>query len=511
MARDHAVKLTRRALAPALVGLTLKGAPRIEGGFALENVEQGHLLRDRAPLMRPRESERVPVVIVGGGMAGLSAAWWMERQGFRDFRLLEMENEAGGNARGGENEVSAYPWAAHYVPVPDTEAGLVRELFTELGLLRDGVWDERWLCHAPKERLFIHGRWEEGVEPHAALTGEERRQMERFATRMEEYRETGRFTVPMERGVAKSTAAEQALDRITMGEWMRREGLTSAPVRWLADYSTRDDYGTRVDDISAWAGIHYFAARQSEEKGPLTWPEGNAWVTRRLATKLRTYVRNNSMVFRVERAGVRWRVFTQSRVYEADCVVWAAPTWLASWVVDPPPPRWVMDTAPWLVSNLTLERWPRERGYPPCWDNVIYRSPSLGYVVATHQNVARHQERTVWTHYWALADGRGADQRRLLLGGDWHYWSEKVLADLERAHPDIRQCVSRIDIFRIAHAMPRPLPGVMFDERRQARLRPRDGFAYANCDLSALSLFEEAQYRGVEAAKYALGFAGRGR
>jgi hypothetical protein len=78
-----------------------------------------------------------------------------------------------------------------------------------LGLLRDGVWDERWLCHSPKERLFIHGRWEEGVEPHSALTARERRQMERFATRMAEFRATGRFTVPMERGFAKSTGAER--------------------------------------------------------------------------------------------------------------------------------------------------------------------------------------------------------------------------------------------------------------------------------------------------------------
>lgn len=502
------MKLTRRALAPALVGLTLKGQARIEGAFALENVDQGHQLRDRAALMRPRDSARVPVVIVGGGVAGLMAAWWMERRGFRDYVLLEMESEAGGNARSGMNDVSAYPWAAHYVPVPDENAVLVRELFTELGLLRDGEWDERWLCHSPKERLFIHGRWEEGVEPHSALTAEERRQMERFARRVEEFRATGRFTVPMERGFGQSTEAERALDRMTMGEWLRREGLTSAPLRWLVDYSTRDDYGTRVDDISAWAGIHYFASRQSEEKGPLTWPEGNAWITRRLAQRLRARIRTGSMVFRVERAGTRWEVFTESRRYEADCVVWAAPTWLASWVVNPAPPRWLMDTAPWLVSNLTLDRWPSDKGHPPAWDNVIYRSPSLGYVIATHQDVRTHTERTVWTHYWALADGRGADQRRILLGGDWNYWSERVLADLERAHPDIRQCVSRIDIFRIAHAMPRPLPGVMFDPRRTERLKPRDGFAYANCDLSALSLFEEAQWRGVEAAKYVLGRVG---
>ena len=52
-------------------------------------------------------------------MAGLSAAWRLQRRGFSDFVLLEMEPSAGGNSRWGENEITAYPWAAHYVPVPE--------------------------------------------------------------------------------------------------------------------------------------------------------------------------------------------------------------------------------------------------------------------------------------------------------------------------------------------------------------------------------------------------------
>jgi len=51
----------------------------------------------------------VPVAIVGGGIGGLSAAWWLEKRGCHDFVLLELEDRAGGNARWGENEVSAYP------------------------------------------------------------------------------------------------------------------------------------------------------------------------------------------------------------------------------------------------------------------------------------------------------------------------------------------------------------------------------------------------------------------
>src|SRR5882724_10021039 len=110
----------------------------------------------------PKQTVKVPVVIVGGGIAGLSAAWRLDKKGFRDFVLLEMESRPGGNARWGENEVTPYPWAAHYVPVPGKRVALVRELFEELGVLRDGVWDERQLCFSPQERLFLHGRWQEG-------------------------------------------------------------------------------------------------------------------------------------------------------------------------------------------------------------------------------------------------------------------------------------------------------------------------------------------------------------
>jgi hypothetical protein len=42
--------------------------------------------------------------------------------------------------------------------------------------------------------------------------------------------------------------------------------------------------------------------------------------------------------------------------------------------------------APWLVSNVFLEQFPRELlGAVLAWDNVRYGSQSLGYVVATHQ------------------------------------------------------------------------------------------------------------------------------
>src|SRR4029077_197635 len=117
---------------------------RIAGSFVDDGHDPGHRLRDRAPFRKPSQQVKVPVVIVGGGVAGLSAAWRLEKRAFRDFVVLEMEQRAGGNSRWGENEVSAYPWGAHYVPVPGPKATYVRELLEEFGVLRGGSWEERF-------------------------------------------------------------------------------------------------------------------------------------------------------------------------------------------------------------------------------------------------------------------------------------------------------------------------------------------------------------------------------
>ncbi len=480
--------------------MTPKADRTVAGGFVFESQNLGHRLRDRGAFRRPDETRKVPVVIVGGGVAGLSAAWRLDRRDFGDFVVLELESQAGGNARWGENEISAYPWAAHYVPVPSKGAGLVRELFTELGVLVDGQWDERSLCFAPQERLFLHGRWQEGIEPTLAATAGDYEDYRRFQDLIAEFRATGQFTVPMEAGARPSP-----LDRISMAEWLRQQRFNSEYLNWYVNYACRDDYGATTAGVSAWAGIHYFASREPEEKGPLTWPEGNGWIVRRLLAKLGRYVRTGVMVYRVRREGLRWRVLTEQTEYLADAVIFAAPTFLAPYLLEGVAPVRTFQYSPWLTANLTLDRLPRERNSEPAWDNVIYDSPALGYVVATHQSLRTRIDRTVWTFYWAVGD------RRLLLARDWGYWKEAILNDLARAHPDIRACVARIDILRLGHAMIRPAVGFLgSEERRRFAAAAEGGLFFANSDLSGLSLFEEAQYRGVRAAERALRLVQRG-
>lgn len=499
------MKLGRRQFlglsSAAVIGLSVKSEKKIQGSFVNDAFQMGHLLRDRALFPSAKRIERFPVVIVGGGIAGLSAAWRLRKRGFTDFVLLEMNAQAGGNARWGENEITAYPWAAHYVPVPGPKAVYVRELFEDLGVSKNGQWEERYLAFSPQERLFLYGRWQEGIEPAVGLTAKDREQFQRLEDLFAGYHKSGSFTIPLELG---RDPKDEALDHISFADWLRQQGCDAKLLLWYMNYACRDDYGALATDTSAWAGIHYFSSRELEEKGPLTWPEGNGWITRRLLERLGKNVRTSQMVHRIEPSHRGVSIFTGDTEYQSEFLIFAAPTFLAPYLLEDFPRLHDFVYSPWLTANLTLERYPDSRGAEPSWDTVFLDSPTLGYVDAMHQSLRTHVDRTVWTFYWALVEGTPAQNRQFLLAKDWAYWKEAILHDLERVHRDIRQCVSRIDVMRMGHAMVRPAVGSIFSEERRRVARFHNRVFFANSDLSGISIFEEAQYHGVEAAQKVL-------
>ena len=255
---------TRRQFLSAALALPGKAGRPIAGSFVNDSHVTGHQLRDRTFIATPKQTVKMPIVIVGGGIAGLSAAWRLKKRGFHDFVVLEMEKDAGGNSRWGENEFTAYPWAAHYLPVPNLKSELVREMMAELGVLKDGKWYERYLCFSPQERLFIHGRWQEGIEPEIGATPKDRAEFKRFHELMTGFRHSGQFTIPAEPGAKPSV-----IDKLSMRDWMLQQKFSSPYLHWYVDYACRDDYGAHASDTSAWAGVHYFASREHEDKGPL--------------------------------------------------------------------------------------------------------------------------------------------------------------------------------------------------------------------------------------------------
>src|SRR5918999_5810085 len=96
----------------------------------------GHRLRDGAHVEVPVDAwSNVPVVIVGGGIAGLTAAWHLQKSGFTDFVLMELENAPGGTSRSGTSGSLSFPWGAHYIPAPMKDNTALISLLDEMGVL----------------------------------------------------------------------------------------------------------------------------------------------------------------------------------------------------------------------------------------------------------------------------------------------------------------------------------------------------------------------------------------
>lgn len=509
-------------------------ASAIQGGIVGASQALGHLLRDGFAFPRPARTERVPAVVVGGGVAGLAAAWRFARSGFGDFLLLELEETPGGNARVGRSSATAYPWGAHYLPLPGPETRAVRELLLDLGVIerldRAGrpVYDERQLCHAPQERLFIHGRWQEGLFPVTGATEADLTQYAAFRQEMERLRRLrdagGRrpFAVPRAAG---TPGAFRELDRLSMADYLAARGWTSPRLRWYVEYACRDDFGTGLAETSAWAGVHYYAARVPDpEYGDvvLTWPEGNGWLTDRLAAPARERIRTAQLVFNVEPspegvlvdaydAGTRQATRLLAREVILACPVFVAARIHRPWRERPPAFLPAFRYAPWLVANLHLRGWPREDGgAAPAWDNVLYESEGVGYVVATHQSLRTHHRETVWTYYRPFAGRDPVATRRDLAATPWATWRDRTLADLGRAHPDLGPAVRRLDVMLYGHAMVRPEVGfVCAPALAAAGAALRGPVHLAHADLSGFSLFEEAYEWGTRAAERVLSRLGR--
>jgi Flavin containing amine oxidoreductase len=566
--RSRRSAIAASALSPLLLAYC-KPTHDITGGFTGTSPQHGHLLRGPIKTQAPTTTRTVHTLIAGGGVAGLSAARALRLQGVDDFALLELEAQAGGNARAASLAGMAHPLGAHYLPVPSDAAPETQDFLEELGLRQRiaGRWqyDERHLCHSPQERLFFNGLWQDGLLPMAGVGQATLAQYTQFSQLVERWRATGGFHIPVPNTpVAQQNRAQLAMPFIA---YLQAQGLHDAHLHWYLDYCCRDDYGAGVEVVSAWAGIHYFAARHGfavpggaaaqrtqdadaqrnpQRDGVLTWPQGNAFLTQALAKPLGDRLHTGRVVLRIAegKSGVTvdaLNVQTQAleRWQAQRCIV-ALPVFIANRVVENAP-DFLRQAAQhtsyssWLVANIHIDAPVQDTGADkggaaPAWDNVIYHpvtssSPStggLGYVDAMHQSTRTAPGPSVLTYYRAL--GISLDARRRLLATSWAQHRDETLAELAIAHPDILQRARHINITRYGHAMAVPTPDflshfslqpnkterkqLLKTEQKGLRYAPRatpgtPRLAFAHSDWSGYSVFEEAFTRGLHAA---LGF-----
>jgi glycine/D-amino acid oxidase-like deaminating enzyme len=502
---------------PFAVSCAARAPSRIPPGAVIETgMRRGHgAIRDARMVPTPATWRRARVVVIGAGVAGLTAAWELRRRGVRDVLVLELDDRMGGTARGGESAVTRYPWGAHYIVAPQRDQLDLAALLAEMGAIEayapDGtpIIDEALRCREPEERVWYEGRWWEGLYLEAGADAADRAQLKRFRGELDRWAAwrdaRGRRAFALPRAQCTDAAEVTALDRMSFAGWLDARGLTSPRLRWLCDYACRDDYALTAAQTSAWAGLFYFAARQrragAAPQTVVTWPDGNAELVRHLATG--ATIDHGLAVIDVGADGRLIALGEQGAVgIEADAVIAAVPSYVANRIVRGRGGAPHGDYGAWVVANVHLGSRPveRGRGAPPAWDNVFRDSPSLGYVCATHQR-GRDRGPTVWTWYYAFADEDAAGVRSKLAGAGYPDWAEVVMSDLERAHPDVREHVERIELAFWGHGMIRPRVGTMFGGATPAATMPVGRIHFAHTDLSGLALFEEAFDHGLRAAR----------
>ncbi|MCK6515269.1 FAD-dependent oxidoreductase [Myxococcota bacterium] len=524
------MRLSRRELllGASALGLGCTETPPPRGPVPVAETLPGlaasaHRLRNGKPQTGVSGVERVDLLIVGAGAAGVSAAWRVARAGFRgSVSWLELGDRPGGTAAMGSGPSGEFPLGAHYITLPSPEAAHVRLMLQDLGIIQgfDAEGRPRYretdLCFDPEERLFYGGRWEPGLWPEAALSADDRAQKAHFDAltgRLTQARgadDRPAFAIPIARSSHDPTL--RALAEQSFASFLDAEGLHSPALRAWLRYAARDDFGAELHQISAWAGLHYHCARRPDPATPLgttvlTWPGGNGALIGALLKRVPYTPRLGVLVVSCEPEAEGWRLaaLDGSALIEiqAKAVIMALPVHVVNRLVKRPAPQRA-ESAPWRVVNLHVDRLPTQEGVKAAWDSVIWGAEGLGYVTNTHQTGAFGQGPATLTCYEPLSGDSPDASRAILLKERPQDAVDRVLDDLSAAMPGLRDRVVGAEVCPWGHGTAIPAVGLHRVGALDEAARPLPGLSFASADLSGMSLFEEASFHGCRAAEEVL-------
>lgn len=478
----------------------------------------GHRLRT-GDFPNPSKTINENIVIVGGGISGLSAARWLSKKNISDFKLIEMEIELGGNSLGKQNEYSKYPVAAHYLPLPNHSNKNLIDFLHESSIItdfsKDGtpIYDESYLCFTPHDRLFIHNYWQEGIIPNYGLSERDLHSFKEFDKKMLFYKnakgkdDVFAFDIPLH--LSSKDEEFTKLDQLIFKDWLINNDLNNSQLFIYLNYCCKDDYGIGIDKVSAWAGIHYFCSRKNTQSEILTWPEGNYFLTKKFLLYTENKTHKNSLVYSVKTAKNKVELLVYNNQLKtstkiiANKVILATPQFVNKYILENRNEiSKKFEYAPWITATLTINKFPIGEGAPLSWDNVIHNGFGLGYIYNQHQMLNQFQPPFSITYYAALSGDDLKTERRKLLSNSDEYWKKIILNDLEKAHYNISTDITSLELHKKGHGMISPFPNFIFSEDIKQAAKPIENKIYfAHSDLSGISIFEEAFHQGIKAAK----------
>mgnify|MGYP000874319787 FL=1 len=515
------------AFLPSLINTSCEKKNHITGSILNDNAKAGHLIRDGFN-PRPTQTVKIPIAIVGAGISGLTTAYYLEKNNVSDFLIFDLASKHGGNSISDSNLVSAYPWAAHYLPIVNNSNTDLIDFLKEQNVINGfdtaglPIYNEYYLCFDPEERLFINGQWQDGLIPNVGVPISERKEIDRFFKIVNDFKNKlgsdGKFVFDIPLCQSSKDEEYRALDKISFETFLKQNKFTSSYLFWYLNYCCKDDYGSTITDTSAYAGLHYFCARRAKASNAdssaiLTWPEGNSFLANKLAQPIKEKLKTSHLTLSVSLKDGKAEVITLNVTtnecirYLCDQVVLATPQYINNYLLPNDLAKnrktdGLFEYTPWMVANITTSYLNEYNGEPLSWDNVMYHSKSLGYVNACHQHLNKDESSYVLTYYLPLVDLPIKEARKLARERTHAEWIKDIVKDLNLAHYNIEEHITNIDIKIWGHAMIKPKMNFIFNMEKDKCKEPIENkIFFAHTDLSGVSIFEEAFSQGIEVAK----------
>lgn len=480
-----------------------------------------HALRDQIQDFKipSYQVEEFDCIVVGGGVSGLSAIYNLEKRKEGRYCLFEAQASIGGNSQSGENHISKYPFGAHYLPLPKDELVELIDFLLDINVCKKEdnniKYFDEYLIHHPETRLKYRGVWYDGIIPFANLSEADLADLAKLKNIISKFRiSRGKdakiaFNIP----VCNSSQEQEfiKLDDLTCKEYLINQGITSEFVHWYVNYGVRDDYGASYEDVSAWAGIHYFASRDEKDDQKdadlMTWPQGNGFLVQGFKDKIKSKVNTNTLILQVKYFEGYYYVFLRTKdssnihVLKSKSIISSASHLVNKKIFGSEfsLPKLELEYSPWLIANLCIDNLPTVYQNIP-WDSVSYHHDSLGFVRADHQNLTKANNGTVLTYYLPFSSGSASLNRHKLFEINLEERSKLILNELDEYYSGLSKYVNRIDYWIWGHAMPRPKPGVISQAIKNKLNKVHANAFLAHTDYSGISIFEEAFYQGVRAS-----------
>lgn len=433
-------------------------APLIHG----EHFEVCHQIRDGHRFKRPDATRKADIVIVGGGIAGLSAAYFLRG---KDWLLLEKDGHFGGNAF--QEEYAGQPFATGSAYAYRGDYG--DQLAGEIGLTLPFVNNPDPTI---VNKTFVPDTWKTGLD-QLPYSGEVRASFKKFRD-----------------DVMKINLRERMAELDVQPFSNFTTGYAPEVRQWWDGYGP-SNWGATTKESSAFVGLGGVQdlVTGGDSKRVIL-PGGLGCITKKLVEVLelvhKERMLGDATVVTVmqDKNAVRVTYLHQERLVTvaAKAILMCTPKHITSRIVSGLPAEQEAAMrrtryAPYPVVNVMFNKPVYNRGY----DNWCPGNTFTDFIVAdwtVQKNPGYKQKNNILSFYTPLHENQRA---MLLYQEDCKRLAARVLADFQKLMPEFNVDPLEVRLYRRGHPMFMAVPG-QYTKNRLAAAHPMGRVFFGNSD-----------------------------